>query len=178
MLKARGHSAHTVFVGEGDRKQRLAELARVTGVGGIVRFVGRVTDAELVAFYEAAFALVVPSPEESEGFGLVVLEALSTGCPVLASDAVPAAARFVGGSGAITFRARDVNDLADSMDLLASNPSHRARLADEARRLDLPSENRANLRRLADSILSLVDGEQAHTPPHEDVPMPRGLGGS
>ncbi len=57
--------------------------------GAAVVALGRVTDAELRALYEAALCLVFPS--RYEGFGLPPLEAMSCGCPVLAaaSGAVP-----------------------------------------------------------------------------------------
>lgn len=60
------------------------------GTGGeAVRTLGRVTDAELRALYEAALCLVFPS--RYEGFGLPPVEAMAAGCPVVAarSGAVP-----------------------------------------------------------------------------------------
>jgi glycosyltransferase involved in cell wall biosynthesis len=54
-----------------------------------VRFIGRVSDAELRALYENALALAFPSL--TEGFGLPPLEAMLCGCPVIATTggAVP-----------------------------------------------------------------------------------------
>lgn len=49
-----------------------------------VRFIGRVTDAELRVLYEKATAFMFPSLYE--GFGLPPLEAMTLGCPVIASD--------------------------------------------------------------------------------------------
>ena len=57
--------------------QRIAEL----GIGGLTRFAGQVDHRRLPAFYNAADVLVVPSYYES--FGLVALESLACGTPVV-----------------------------------------------------------------------------------------------
>jgi hypothetical protein len=69
---------------------RAAADGGTTGAG--VRMLGRVSDAELRALYEAALCLVFPS--RYEGFGLPPIEALCCGCPVVAarSGAVPRSA--------------------------------------------------------------------------------------
>ncbi len=51
-----------------------------------VHFLGRVSDAELAALYDAAQLFIFPSSHE--GFGLPPLEALSRGCPLVSSDAM------------------------------------------------------------------------------------------
>jgi glycosyltransferase involved in cell wall biosynthesis len=52
------------------------------GLGEDVRFLGKVSDSDLVAAYRAADVAVAPSIS-LEGFGLVVLEALACGTPVV-----------------------------------------------------------------------------------------------
>lgn len=66
----------------GDGPERAALTARAAGKD--VRFLGRVSDEELRGWYCRADVVVVPSVA-LEGFGLVVLEALACGTPVLAS---------------------------------------------------------------------------------------------
>lgn len=62
---------------------RLHALAEQLGVSGYVQFVGSRDHASLPAFYAAAEALIMPSDYES--FGMVALEAMATGTPVIAS---------------------------------------------------------------------------------------------
>jgi glycosyltransferase involved in cell wall biosynthesis len=74
-----------VIAGDGPERDALKGRANALGLGHRVRFLGRISDAQLVALYQAADVCVVPSVA-LEGFGLVVLEALACGTPVIASD--------------------------------------------------------------------------------------------
>jgi glycosyltransferase involved in cell wall biosynthesis len=64
----------------------MERLARELGLAGRVRFIGPVDDARKWALYRHAKAFVLPS--RSENFGIVVLEAMSVGCPVVISPGV------------------------------------------------------------------------------------------
>lgn len=77
------HDLHLVVVGDGNSAVFAAGGSPVGG--SRIHLVGRLGDPELKALYEAALALVFPSLYE--GFGLPPLEAMSCGCPVLASNA-------------------------------------------------------------------------------------------
>jgi glycosyltransferase involved in cell wall biosynthesis len=74
-----------VVVGQGRERQNLEDLATRLGVAGTVRFMGRVGEATLLQCYHAADLVVVPSVA-LEGFGLIVLEALACGAPVIATS--------------------------------------------------------------------------------------------
>ncbi|HDS30092.1 MAG TPA: glycosyltransferase family 1 protein, partial [Firmicutes bacterium] len=63
---------------------QMRALAKELGVGEQVLFPGYVSDLELATLYSLAVALVFPSA--AEGFGLPLLEAMSTGCAIIASD--------------------------------------------------------------------------------------------
>lgn len=73
-----------LVVGRGDDRPRLAQIAADLGVAEKVVFAGFVPTENLVAYYQLADAFVMPS---QEGFGIVYLEALACGVPVLAGDA-------------------------------------------------------------------------------------------
>jgi len=83
-LRQRVPDAYYVVAGQGDDLPRLQALAAELGVGDRVRFVGFVPDAELPDLYRLCDVFVMPST--GEGFGIVFLEALASGKPVIGGN--------------------------------------------------------------------------------------------
>ena len=81
----KGHKWTLDVVGEGDERGSLEALADGLGIAGRVRFHGDKERPEVERFMAGSSCLLFPS--YSEGMGLVVLEAVSVGLPVLASVA-------------------------------------------------------------------------------------------
>ncbi len=73
-----------LVIGRGDDQPRLAQLAQDLGVADRVVFAGFVPTQDLFEHYRLADAYVMPS---QEGFGIVYLEAMACGVPVVAGDA-------------------------------------------------------------------------------------------
>lgn len=71
-----------VIVGEGNDRHRLQNLAQSLGIHAEVEFMGALTDDRLLMEYSKADVFVLPS--RKEGFGIVYLEAMSFGLPVIA----------------------------------------------------------------------------------------------
>lgn len=115
-------------LGEGDEAyaRELRSLAARLGVADRVSF-GAAPRHELRARYDAADVVVFPSTW-AEPFGLVPLEAMATGAPVVATG--------LGGSGefladdvnCVRFRAGDARSLADAVLAVEADPPRRARL--------------------------------------------------
>ncbi|HEU5186090.1 MAG TPA: glycosyltransferase family 4 protein [Gemmatimonadaceae bacterium] len=82
--------ARLVIVGDGPERPRLEQVARDAGVAAHVSFRGRVSDAELRAAYGGADVFALPSVldarQDTEGLGVVLLEAMNYSVPVVASD--------------------------------------------------------------------------------------------
>lgn len=80
------HSRQILTIaGDGPKRHELETLARDLGVSASVVFPGLLPRTELQARFRTAAAVVVPSREEA--LGLVALEAMAAGAPVVASDA-------------------------------------------------------------------------------------------
>lgn len=74
------------IVGSGDLKDQYAAQAEQLGIASRICFAGKVSDQELAKHYQEASVLVLPSINQGEAFGLVLLEAMSSGRPVVASN--------------------------------------------------------------------------------------------
>ena len=82
--------AHLVIGGTGMLRPRLEATAARLGLTERVRFTGFIADEDLPRFYQAADLVVLPSLA-LEGFGLIALEALACGTPVVATPEAGAA---------------------------------------------------------------------------------------
>jgi phosphatidyl-myo-inositol dimannoside synthase len=76
-------SVQYVVAGSGDDRAFLERVAARFGVSDRVHFTGAVSDSELVMLYRECSAFVLPSSKE--GFGIVFLEAMFFGAPVIAA---------------------------------------------------------------------------------------------
>jgi glycosyltransferase-like protein len=109
------------------REAALAELPSLGLTAGVdVIEVGTVTDAELAGWYAAADVLCYPSLVE--GFGLVTIEAMSQGLPVVASDIEVFGEYLTDGVNALLPCARDPDALAAALHRVLTDPPLRDRL--------------------------------------------------
>lgn len=104
-----------VMVGGGARRREFERLAFTLGIGQRVIFSGAVPAADLPDYYRLADVVVLPSVSRSEAFGLALLEAMSCGRPVVATN-LPGV-RTVVNDGVNGFLAipGDANDLAEKI---------------------------------------------------------------
>lgn len=78
--------AHAVLVGDGDLRHVFEQQAQDLGLANRVSFKGRVKMEKLAAAYRCADVLALPSETCGEAFGMVLLEAMASGRPVIASN--------------------------------------------------------------------------------------------
>jgi glycosyltransferase involved in cell wall biosynthesis len=72
-----------IIIGTGPLKVKLQKLAHQLNVADRVIWWGKTSESDLVAAYHAATALWFPSNVRSEAFGIVQVEAMASGCPVI-----------------------------------------------------------------------------------------------
>jgi phosphatidylinositol alpha-1,6-mannosyltransferase len=138
LLKSRHPDLQVVVAGGGRDRTRLEGLVNATGAP--VRFVGRLSDAELPRVMALGDAFAMPCRArwgglEQEGFGIVLLEAAACGVPQVTGDTGGAAEAVAHGeTGFVVRRPADPWPVADALDALLSDESLRARMGAAGRR--------------------------------------------
>jgi D-inositol-3-phosphate glycosyltransferase len=110
-----------------DSPGELAALARRLGIADLVRFEPPVPQPQLVDWYRAASAVVVPSHNES--FGLVALEAQACGTPVVAAAVGGLRTAVQDGQSGLLVAGHDPDHYASVLRTLLRNPELQAKLS-------------------------------------------------
>jgi phosphatidylinositol alpha-mannosyltransferase len=114
-----------LVAGPGDQEEAAEGLTE--DLRAHVRFLGLVSDADKVAAFASADTYVAPNTG-GESFGIVLLEAMAAGTPVVASDLEAFARVLDDGSAGRLFRSEDPQSLAASVNGLLADPQQRAEL--------------------------------------------------
>jgi rhamnosyl/mannosyltransferase len=124
-----------LVIGDGPLEKELKKLARDLNVADRVQWRGRVSAEELVGAYHAATALWFPSNARSEGFGLVQVESMACGCPVLNTNIPCSGVSWVSlhEETGLTVPVNDPQALARAAQRLWQEPTLRERLGRGAR---------------------------------------------
>lgn len=132
MLKTTRPDVRLLVIGDGPERDRCQALLPAR-LRVDVDFLGRVDQADLPRFYRSADVFVSPALG-GESFGIVLLEAMAAGAPVVASD-LPGYRSVVedGVTGRLVAR-DDPRALAAAVDALLENPALATALSDEARK--------------------------------------------
>jgi D-inositol-3-phosphate glycosyltransferase len=109
---------------------RLKDLREGVGLGDLVTFLGKRGQDTLPYYYSAAEAVVVPSHYES--FGMVALEAMACGTPVVASEVGGLAFLVQDGVTGFTVPVDDPQALADRLAQLLQDGRLRSQLGEQA----------------------------------------------
>lgn len=149
LLKHRPALKLIVVGGSGEETELLRCQALANSLGLEVRFAGATPQEELPTYYHAADLLVVPSHYES--FGLVAVEALACGTPVIASmvGGLPTVIRE--GQNGLLVPWREPEAFAERIERVLDNPPLRATLAANAR----PSVYRYSWGAVSDRVTAL-----------------------
>ncbi|HEU0256779.1 MAG TPA: glycosyltransferase [Microbacteriaceae bacterium] len=118
------------IVGDGDQLHELEGLARTLGVDGRVTFAGYLDEARLHQAYTTASVLAMPSTAELQS--IVTMEAMASGLPVVAADAMALPHLVHDGENGYLFPPGDVAALAARLQDVLRAPAAKMRAMQEA----------------------------------------------
>jgi len=130
--------ARLVIVGEGHRRPFLEELVAREGLKDVVQMVGKVPEESLRLWYETCDVFVLPavvdSKGDTEGLGVVLLEALSYGKPVVASNVGGIPDIVIDGQTGLLVPEKDPKALAEAIVYVLTHEHFSQRLGEKGRR--------------------------------------------
>ncbi len=126
--------AKLLLGGQGPLTLELERSARDAGVADRVVFLGRIAEAELPAYYHACDVFCLPSVEPAEGFGIVQIEAMACGKPVVCCE-LHNGVTWVNRDGVtgLVVPPADGKALAAALARLGGDAALRARLGEQGR---------------------------------------------
>jgi glycosyltransferase involved in cell wall biosynthesis len=126
---------YLILVGIGPEKAGLRAIAKELGIDSNTIFAGFVSDEDLPYYYAACDIFVLPSVSPLEGFGVVQLEAMACGKPVITTTIPGPSEVDTEGLATIHVPPRDIEALTDAITKLISNEDLARKMGEKGRRL-------------------------------------------
>lgn len=133
--KMENKEAHLTLVGGGPMKEELETMAKTYGIESRVHLLGSIPYDDLLQQIAECDVFVLPSSERTEAFGIVQIEAMAYGKPVINTN-LPTGVPYVSlhGKTGLTVEPKDVKGLSDAMDRLANDADLRQKFGKSARK--------------------------------------------
>ncbi len=119
-------NVHLMLVGIGHLQSKLEKLAEKFAVRKHITFLGLVSEIDKILAYNASDIFILPSLAELEG--MVVLEAMACGKPIIISDAKNSASRFFVEDNGFLFETKNGKHLAEQIMKLVSDKDLREKM--------------------------------------------------
>jgi phosphatidylinositol alpha-mannosyltransferase len=126
ILRRTGGKSRLLIVGSGPQEREARRYVATRGLNG-VEFLGRVTDDEKAQLYKTADVFASPATG-GESFGIVLLEAMAAGTPIVASDIHGYKGVVRRGREGLLVPPRQPRELAIAIDRLIGDPALRERM--------------------------------------------------
>ncbi len=126
--------AKLVLIGRGDLETEYKELASKNNLSENFIIDSNASDDDLAAWYQKARVSVLASTDKSEAFGLVLLEALASATPVIASNLPGVRNVFHNKEHGFLIKADDVEQLAEKIAFMIDNPEEAQKMGEAGRR--------------------------------------------
>lgn len=126
--------AELTIIGSGELENKLKIMSIDLGISNKVHFLGQVDEKKLNKAFEDCDVFVLPSVEKSEAFGLVQIEAMSYGKPVINTN-LPSGVPYVSVDGitGLTVQPNDVQALRNAINWMVVHEDERVEMGRKAR---------------------------------------------
>jgi glycosyltransferase involved in cell wall biosynthesis len=121
------------FIGRTNRLEELEAMVEELGLRGRVKFLGKVSQNDLLKAYDACDMLVQPSI--NEGFGLVISEAMCFGKPVVGSSVGGIPEQITDSVNGLLFKPKDHMELAGCIEALIDSPELRKQMGEAGKKI-------------------------------------------
>lgn len=129
-VRARNAQARLRVGGQGALRGEYERMAAELGLGANVEFLGRLPDAQLAPFFNQSSVFVLPSTSGAqEGYGLVALEAMACGVPVITTSEAGLAPIAQQANAALVVPAGNAAALANAIERVLGDPALAAQLS-------------------------------------------------
>ncbi|MFA6383027.1 MAG: glycosyltransferase family 4 protein [Parcubacteria group bacterium] len=119
MLSPKYPNIYAKIMGEGNAKEELEQLVKKLKLDEKIEFLGRIPRENLAPFYQEADLFVLPSL--NEGMSNAMLEALSSGLPLLSTNTGGADELLKDGSNGFIIKMKDASDIAEKIEKIIAN---------------------------------------------------------
>ncbi|MBB6173596.1 glycosyltransferase involved in cell wall biosynthesis [Nocardiopsis mwathae] len=147
--------AQLVLVGTGAQRQRLERCAEAEGVADRVHFLGFVEDDDLPVAYRAADVFAIASIAELQS--IATLEAMASGLPVVAAEAMALPQLVDIGRNGYLYEPGSRSDLAKYLSEILSDDAERARMGHESREMAAHHDHQRSLARFEEIYAQVAD---------------------
>ncbi|NTU99373.1 glycosyltransferase family 4 protein [Candidatus Falkowbacteria bacterium] len=145
------------IIGSGDLLDEYRERARFLGIEDLIDFVGKLSDTDMAECYRQSDLFVLPSINQGEAFGMVLLEAMASGLPVIATNLPGVRKVFTPGDQGLLAEPGNVPDLAEKISAILSDNEQWLNYAHNARKL---AEEKYAWSRIAKSLEVAYNGKE------------------
>lgn len=146
--------AQLVIAGTGPEGPRLADLAHELGIDRHVHFAGFVPDADLPRLYRAADLFAIAGVAELQS--IVTLEAMASGLPVIAADAVALPHLVHNGHNGFLFTPGDIDGISARMEVILESAAEIAAMGAASRAMAAEHDHARSLARFEEIYSSLA----------------------
>lgn len=146
---------HIYIIGQGILRKELEKLCASLEIDSFVTFFGKVTEEELIMAYNTCDVFVLPSIAELEG--IVVLEAMSCGKPIIIANSPNSASKYFVKENGFLFEPKNTKDLSEKILMLLGNKDIKKRMGEKSLEIIKDYDIRKSIETLEKSYYSLLN---------------------